>query len=117
MNQAINPTNVALLGLLLSAWRRIEDLEHMRRPRLRAGYVAPDVLHRIVDDVAVRHGTNRCDLLSPARTAMLVSARGEVIDALDALGYSAAAIGRALNRDHTSVLHWMKRRGEEARAA
>ena len=47
-------------------------------------------------------------LRSCARLAVLVDMRQDVAKHLRGLGFSYAAIGYALNRDHTSVMHLCK---------
>lgn len=51
----------------------------------------------------------RADIVSPRRFAALVEARAEIIRRLCAAGVWPTEIGRMLNRDHTTILHHLKK--------
>lgn len=53
--------------------------------------------------IAAKHGLTLKILRHRAKTAASVSARGAIIHALLARGWSTVRIGRLLNRDHTTI--------------
>lgn len=58
-------------------------------------------------------GYTKVQICSPSRKAPLVRARQSVMAYLkDDLGYSYPVIGRYLNRDHTTVLHGVRKHRE-----
>ena len=67
--------------------------------------------HAIVREVADARGIVLPILLSPCRTGPLVDARAEAARRMRSeLGYSLPRIGRLLQRDHTTVLYWLRDR-------
>lgn len=74
-----------------------------------AGYVPPETLLPILDRYAARARITRADILGRSRTKKIAQARGEVMNELRDLGYSLPVIGDALDRDHTTVLHWIRK--------
>jgi chromosomal replication initiation ATPase DnaA len=74
-----------------------------------------------IERVCEKHKITKAALTSKCRKTHLVTARKEVAEILEAAGYSYSDIGRALNRDHSTVLHFLGRtskaiRREEKRA-
>lgn len=63
----------------------------------------------IVDNVAQAHGLSHADILGPSRYANIVRARHECFGMAFEAGFTATEIGRAMNRDHTSVLNGVKK--------
>jgi chromosomal replication initiation ATPase DnaA len=63
----------------------------------------------IVESVARRHGVSVDGLLGRARTAPLAAARHDLMCCLWASGVAYAEIGRLLGRDHTTVMHGVRR--------
>ena len=59
--------------------------------------------------VCAKHKVTKEKLLSRFRYRNLVAARKEVSEILEEAGYTYSDIGRALNKDHTSVLHYLGR--------
>lgn len=69
-----------------------------------------DVLRQIKEDVCERHGISLAGLEGPRRSAKYAAARGEFCRlAYSFEGISLPAIGRAINRDHTTVLHHVRK--------
>jgi chromosomal replication initiation ATPase DnaA len=66
-------------------------------------------LDTIIDLVARRHGLTIDLLRGQSRSAPLVRVRQFAMSEARDAGYSLPEIGRALNRDHTTVLHGIRR--------
>ena len=58
---------------------------------------------------AANHGVTIAQVMGSGRQRPLVSARRELWKRLHRDGYSVTQIGRETNRDHTTVLHGLKR--------
>ena len=66
----------------------------------------------ILADVAEAHGLTVAQVVGERRTQRFVRARVEVINRIDReLGWSTSRIAQLLNRDHTTVVHHLDRRG------
>lgn len=81
------------------------------------------IVREIISEVAERHGVTLGQIMSPIRTKKIAHARQEAQAALyDTLNddgtrrYSLPKIGRIFDRDHTSVLHAIRRVRERAEA-
>lgn len=61
-------------------------------------------VRQIVEAVAAQHGVKPQDILGPDRTHYVAMARQEVMYHARLAGLSLAQIGRALGRDHSTVL-------------
>ena len=61
-------------------------------------------LRQIVEAAALRHGVALRDILGPGRTQAAAFARQEVMYQARLTGLSLHQIGRALGRDHTTVM-------------
>ena len=66
--------------------------------------------------IALAHHATPADVVSRSRAAHVVRARREVILFLREQGWSWSAIGRAVNRDHTSVLQCARARAGSPKA-
>lgn len=90
---------------------RLEKLEHrLARVEGAAERPMPRSIRRIVDQVAAHFGVGRPALLGEPRAAHIALARHVAMHLCrDLHGYSLPLIGRAFNRDHTSVLHACRR--------
>ena len=69
---------------------------------------------RLLADIGDAFGVTSMAILSPSRAALTVQARWVYMLALRDAGYGVAQIGAACNRDHSTVLHGL-RRGEQMR--
>ena len=67
-----------------------------------------DALER-VRAIAVEHGMTVDDLMSDRRSSPFIAARQEAMVTLVGLGMSASAVGRLMGRDHTTVLHAVRK--------
>lgn len=86
-----------LRRLLPTAGRRLPDAEtHL-------------TVMSIVDDVAETHGLTTAEILGRNRQAHIVRARHECFGVANGAGVSYADIGRSMNRDHTAVMHGVKK--------
>ena len=65
----------------------------------------PSSLETLIASVAQKHGFSAEQLKGPRRPQELVDARWEFIREARAKGHSMPQIGRAINRDHTTVKH------------
>jgi len=72
---------------------------------------------RIIMDIARERGFTISDIKSPRREYKLVRARFEIMAALKASGLSFPQVGRLLNRDHSTVMHGVRKHYEMAGAA
>ena len=73
-------------------------------------YVAVTGLE-LVARLARLHGLTAADLVGPSRVRSVCIVRWRAMKALRAKGHSCSSIGRLLNRDHTTVLHGLRRAG------
>jgi len=88
---------------MMSLWHG--DL-HPLRPTMRS----------ITADVAKRHGLTVEDLRGPERRQAAVRARHEAMAIIRAQGrFSLPQIGKFFNRDHTTVIHALRRVEERMR--
>lgn len=78
------------------------------RPGRVPAYMAAPILARVAD----AHGLTPDDLRGPSRCAHVVQARWEAMAALRAEGASTTAIGRAVRRDHSTVMSGLRRWAE-----
>jgi chromosomal replication initiation ATPase DnaA len=65
-----------------------------------------------IQNAAARHGIDAQEVLGPKRYPELVAARWEAWANAHASGHTFAAIARATGRDHTSVMHGVRRHNE-----
>ncbi len=72
---------------------------------------APSVsrVERYAVEVAAAYGIAASDVMGTARTADFVSARWAMWKRLFDDGFSMAAIGRAVGRHHTTVMHALRK--------
>jgi len=66
------------------------------------------LMRRVLDEVAAAAGVSVADILGPSRRARVVAARQAVMAVLHRRGWSSPRIGRALRRDHSTVLHGIR---------
>lgn len=80
--------------------------------------ITPKDRHRqVVRNVAGIYGYTFEDIAKKKKQYELVVARHHCYSALNDLGLSLSAIGRLLDRDHTTVLHGIKQHRERLRRA
>lgn len=65
--------------------------------------------HELIAKCSEMFGVHPRDLLGPARFGFLIPARFALYKAMRIRGWSFAHIGRAMNRDHTTVIHGVAR--------
>lgn len=112
-NLAIGPHNCAKSC-------KAEQPLHTGRDWLQVGSTAPYVPtgQKIIAEVCEEFKVSQIDLLSKRRTADLVAPRFKVAYRLKTETLmSLAGIGRLLNRDHTSIIHALRRYQSEAAPA
>jgi hypothetical protein len=69
---------------------------------------------RIIDEIAGRHSLTRSDLYSESRARNIVAARREAAWAVaKATNIAVLAIARLLRKDHTSIIHGIRRMNED----
>lgn len=74
----------------------------------------PKLADRVIKGVCVRRGMIITDILGPRRHSELVAARAEIAHRLKAeFHMGISAIGRALERDHSTILHYLSTRDIE----
>jgi len=102
--------------------RRVERLEarvldltaELRRLLPKPSQRLPDpethlTVMSIVDDVAETHGLTQAEILGRNRQAHIVRARHECFGIAKGAGVSYADIGRSMGRDHTAIMHGVKK--------
>lgn len=72
----------------------------------------PALVERVVRAVSAESGVSVTKILSKTRRADVCLARFAVMFALREKGLTLPAIGRALGRDHSTVLHGLNRAAE-----
>jgi hypothetical protein len=70
-----------------------------------------------IDVIARRRKLHRDDILGPSRYKQVVDARHECIALFRSRGLSTPAIGRIMQRDHTSIVHALQQMKKKAVAA
>ncbi len=65
--------------------------------------------NRVIDHVCMRQGVSPARIRQRDRRPDAVAARRQVCRVLRRLGYSLPMIGYAVERDHTTVLHHLRR--------
>ena len=68
-------------------------------------------IHEIINDCAEKHGLSANEITGVNRFSEIVEARWDVIIKARKFGHTKSAIGRALNRDHTTIIHACKKMG------
>jgi hypothetical protein len=63
----------------------------------------------ILREVAKRHNITIDELIGPRRVKRLVDARIEAYHLLRERGYTLPQIGNRMNRDHTTILHGLRK--------
>ena len=71
-------------------------------------------LTAIIEQVASEYEVEPDDLGGPSKLGLFVRPRHEVMRRARESGFSLSEIGRALNRDHTTVMHGIKRAKKRA---
>lgn len=64
-----------------------------------------------IAQVAAEHRLSKADLTGPCRLRYVCQARWEAMRRLRDKGLPLSAIGRLLNRDHTTVLYGLRKAG------
>lgn len=70
--------------------------------------------NEIFNMVFLATGVDRMKLIGDCRRQSMVKARREFIRIAHNEGYSVSAIGRMMQRDHTSILHHLQQMPERA---
>lgn len=91
---------------------RHREVERMRVQKLKARMEAGGV-RGIIAEVALAHRVTVEDILGHGRSAPLVKARHEAIIevAIRRPAFSLSQIGRCFSRDHTTILHVLRKYG------
>jgi chromosomal replication initiation ATPase DnaA len=91
---------------------RHREAEARRIERLKARMIAGGV-RGIIAEVALAHGVSVEDILGPGRSGPLVKARHQAIIevATRRPAFSLPQIGRCFSRDHTTILHVLRKYG------
>ena len=63
----------------------------------------------LVAQIARTHGLTAADLIGPSKVRSVCIVRWRAMKALRDHGRSLSSIGRILNRDHTTILHGLRR--------
>jgi chromosomal replication initiator protein len=63
----------------------------------------------VLENIAEEYGVSVEEITGPRRSPYIYNARIAAIRDLKSIGMSSVEIGRLLNRDHTTILHALKR--------
>lgn len=66
--------------------------------------IEQSVIDGIIRDVCIQRGMTRPELTGQSRLTEHIDARREAVRRLMAVGLSTTQIGRALNRDHSTIV-------------
>lgn len=104
---ALQPFRPGDAEMALAEWVRSNDAAPTPAAivRLIAAARQPTTLRAIAERVAVRHGITFAELVGPMKAPHLVDVRRAAVGEMMAAGFSSAQIGRALNRDSSSIRH------------
>ncbi len=102
LNRSPNAIRIAAHKAGLYVFRIGKDAKPNARTKALAGLIAAEI------------GCDPQNILSRCRVPHLVQARWRLIKELRSNGYSLTQIGRQLGRDHTSILHALRRLEEIA---
>lgn len=88
-----------VVGAMKDAWGVPVNLLSVASPKV------------IISLVAAKHGVTAADIVGPSRTRKIVAARHEAIGVVytHCRQVSLPAIGRLFNRDHTTILHALRK--------
>ena len=84
-----------------------DDCPRMSIPRFADS--PADVLRRAISRAAEHHGVTVAEIKGRSRLGPVVAARQDVFLALREAGWSFPRIGRAMGRDHSTVMHGVAR--------
>lgn len=96
------------VAILRGAAANVDQAAKTMKPGRVPAYLAAPILARVAD----AHGLTPDDIRGRSHTRPVVLARWEAMSALRAAGASTTAIGRAVRRDHTTVMHGLLRWAE-----
>lgn len=71
-----------------------------------------DPIRQAIKSASLRHGVSVEEILGDSHTQRIVRPRWEAMHEARQAGASFSAIGRRMNRDHTSVMHAVRRMEE-----
>ena len=63
----------------------------------------------VISEIAKLHGVKKTEILGGGRAGRVVEARDHVVWYLNDHGWGPSDIGRALNRDHSTIIHSLKK--------
>lgn len=87
---------------------------HPMRVKLDEPFVPPTMVPDIIAGIASEMGVSAEEVIGPCREKRLVEARWVIAHVLRERGNSFPAIGRHLNRDHSSIQHALKKFNQSA---
>jgi chromosomal replication initiation ATPase DnaA len=67
-------------------------------------------IHQHINEYCLHHPINKKELIGRSRKAEYVQARHEIAQILKDNGYGPSEIGRALHRDHSTIIHYLEDR-------
>lgn len=73
---------------------------------------AREKYHALIGEIAEKHSVKVEHILSPSRQQHHVAARHECYFTLHSLGLSSSQIGKVMHRDHSTVLHGIRKHKE-----
>ena len=113
------PKTTMRMSDAIAAWREAERLAAEARAEIaRTRIASQGVARQIIAAVAKEHGVTVAEIVGHRRSTWIVAARWEAIKRVSLeTGWSLPRIGRVFDRDHTSVLHALRRMGVDYRSA
>ena len=113
------PKTTMRMADAIAAWREAERLAAEAYAEIaRTRFASQSVSKQIIASVAEEHGVTVAEIIGPRRNAWIVKARWEAIKRVSLeTGWSLPRIGRCFgNRDHTTVLHALRKMGVDYRS-
>jgi hypothetical protein len=89
------------------------DWLRLASPEERSRFYRPRRVLEVLAPIAAAHSVNVVEMLGPRRRGALLRARRAAIAALAQAfpHWSLLQLGQAMNRDHTTILHHLKKAG------
>lgn len=82
------------------------------KPEVRERYPSLADARRMVEQVARRHEITVDEILSPDRSRRLILPRWHAFSELRRIGFSYPSIGKIMGRDHSTVIHGIRKFAE-----
>jgi hypothetical protein len=113
----LTPAEIAALPVAKARPRLMKDrrllLKLARAQQRQAHAASVAALPERFAALAAQHGTTWTAIIGQSHSVDLIRPRFEVYQALLCDGWSYSAIARACNRDHSTIMYYIKKKGPE----